>query len=372
MADIMAMPTLPHSPRLRALAACLLPLILAGCAKTGAPHPPVLLVPKPAVDLAVSQYSDQVLLTASLPSSNTNGSDITKPGDIQVLRRIEKNRPAQATVPEKDFLDGAAVILVISPDKLGDYQKDKKFVVRDELSIPDRSSIYELSIRYAVRYFNRKKQSAGLSNQVVIAPVRVPSPAKGLAAEVTQERIRLKWTAPDSNMDGSRPPRIAGYNVYRTEDPKNFPPVPLNAEPVAAAAFEDGSFQFDKTYYYTVAVVASVANPTAESLPAPSIQVEAHDTFPPGTPMNLNGVATEGAALLLWAAPPDPDIAGYRVYRKEDGAPSFQLLNSDLISTLSYRDDKAPSGKRLFYRVTAVDNHGNEGQPAEAVMDPLP
>jgi hypothetical protein len=359
------------SGRVRRFAACLLPLLMVGCAKTGAPHPPVVLVPKPAIDLSAMQYSDQVLLSASLPSENTDGSAIAKPGVIQVLRRIEKIRPAPGILPEKDFLDGATLILAIPPDKISDYQKDKKLVVRDELSLPDRASIYSLSFRYAVRYLNHKKQSAGLSNQTVIAPVEVPSPAKGLAAEVSQEHIRLKWTAPDSNVDGSRPPRIAGYNVYRTEDPKSFPPAPLNAEPLKTASFEDGSFQFDKTYYYTVSVVASIANPAAESFPAPSIQVEARDTFAPGVPLNLNGVATEGAVLLLWAAPPDPDIAGYKVYRKEEGAASYQILQTDLISTLSWRDDKAPAGKRLLYRVTAVDNHGNEGQPAETVVEPI-
>ncbi len=343
----------------------LCPLLLAACAKTGDPHPPVAVVPKPAADFAARQYSDQVVLTVSMPTENTDGSAVDHLGETQVLRCVESDRSKDAPIPEADFLKQAAVISSVSADKIGDYLHDKTVQFRDELSFPDRSVIYREAFRYAVRFFNRKKQSAGLSNQVFIAPVPVPPPPKGLSAEETQQYVVLRWNPPAENIDGSRPPRVAGYNVYRTEDPKNFPPLPLNSKLLQKPEFEDRTFQFDKTYYYAVSVIASPENPLAESLPSAALKVVTRDIFPPGPPQNLNGVPVEGAVLLLWGAPPDTDVAGYRVYRKEEGSGAFVPLQSELVTILSYRDATVRAGGKYTFRVTAVDTHGNEGPPAE-------
>jgi hypothetical protein len=170
-------------------------------------------------------------------------------------------------------------------------------------------------------------------------------------------------------MDGSQPPRLEGYKIYRSEDPQNFPLASLNAEPVQKAEFEDRTFQFDKTYYYSVSVVASRENPYAESLVSPSLTVSPRDTFPPGMPDNLNGVMADGTVLLLWAAPPDRDLAGYRIYRRDPDSESFRSLQPELLTGLSYRDEKIQAGRRLEYRVTAVDSHGNEGPAAQVQVE---
>jgi fibronectin type 3 domain-containing protein len=170
-------------------------------------------------------------------------------------------------------------------------------------------------------------------------------------------------------MDGSVPPRIAGYNVYRSEDPKSFSAVPLNHEPVKNPEFEDRNFEFDKTYFYCVSVVGSRENPYAESLASTSATVVARDTFPPGAPQNLNAVVAGPAVLLLWVPPPQRDVAGYRIYRRLEGEPATPMLQQELVKTPSFRDEKAQQGKTYIYRVTAVDTHGNEGPAAEAAVE---
>jgi hypothetical protein len=344
-------------------------ILLAGCAKTGDPHPPEVLVPKPAVDLAARQYSDQVLLTVSMPDHNTNGSPMTTLGVIEVWRRIEERTKETAPMTETEFLKGADKILSITVDHIAPYQKEKTLLLRDELSVRDRSQIYTKSFRYAVRFVNRKKQSAGLSNQSVAAPIPIPAAPGRPAAEVTQDFVRLKWNPPSENMDGSAPPRVAGYNVYRSEDPKAFPAAPLNQEPVPNPEFEDRSFEFDKTYFYSVSIVGSRENPYAESLASTALMVAPRDTFPPGAPQNLNAVAAGPAVLLLWVPPPERDVAGYRIYRRMEGETTALLLQQELVKSPSYRDVKAQPGKSYVYRVTAIDTHGNEGPAAEAAVE---
>jgi len=345
------------------------PVLLSGCAKTGEPRPPTVLVARPAVDLSAIQYSDQIMLTVSVPVQNTNGSTIGSPGTIEIWRRVEDRTQGTSPAADAEFLKGAVKIQEITADKFPALQRDKRLVLRDDLSLADRSQIYSKAFRYSVRFVNRKKQSAGWSNQSIVAPVPIPPPPSNLSFDVSQDYIRLKWAAPVENMDGSTPPRIAGFNIYRSEDPKYFPPGPLNPDPTRGPEFDDRSFQFDKTYYYSVSIVGSREHPYAESLASPALMVVPRDTFPPGTPQNLNAVAAGPAVMLLWMAPPERDVAGYRIYRQEDGEAAPRLLEPEAVKTLSYRDEKVQQGKKYSYRVSTVDTHGNEGKAAEAEVE---
>jgi hypothetical protein len=344
-------------------------LVAASCAKVGEPQPPVLLVAKPASDLAARQYGDSIVLTVSLPTQNTNGSPVTTPQGVEIFRVSAGGSRMTAPLQSKEFLARADLILNVSDDKLTPFVHDQTFVFRDELPPSQRAGFYRETFDYAVRFTNDKSQTAGFSNQVIIAPLALPAPPVGLAAKVTPERILLTWTAPASNADGSIPPHIAGYNVYRSEDPKEFPPAPLNPVPLPKPEFEDRSFQFDKTYYYAVSVVGSLNGPYAESILSQPLQAVARDIFPPAPPQNLNAVAENGIVILFWVAPPDSDVAGYRVYRSAEGGKERELLQPGLVSTLSYRDGTAKAGGKYEYFVTAVDTHGNESEAARTTAE---
>jgi len=360
---------------LRALRLCgelvvfLLPAFNTGCAKTGEPHPPVVLLPESPTDLSAREYSDQILLTVSVPATNTNGSPVADFGSVEVWRRIEDRASSGVQLSEAEFFNGAEKIISIPGEKVAAFQKGKALALRDELLLADRSLVYARAFRYGVSFLNKKKQSAGLSNQAVVAPVPIPVAPVKPSSEVSQDFVRLAWVAPKENMDGSTPPLIAGYNVYRSEDPKSFPPAPLNQALVLKPEFEDRSFEFDKTVYYSVSVVGSREKPYAESAPSPALEVLPRDTFPPGAPQNLNAVEAGPAVLLLWAAPPDRDIAGYRVYRRQEGEDGARPLRDELIKEMSYRDETVQPGRKVAYRVTAVDTHGNEGPAAETGLE---
>jgi len=347
----------------------LLPLLLAGCAKTGDPQPPIVVVPKPAADLAAIQHSDSIVLSVSMPAENTNGSPAAVPRLIEVYRRAELQRTDAGPLPETEFFKGAVKTLSIPADEAPQYVKSGTLVLRDALPNANDPEMYRRAYRYAVRFLNRKGQSAGLSNQAFLAPIPMPDPPRLLAAEITQDALRLSWEPPAKNIDGSAPARIEGYRIYRSEDPKQFPPAPLNQEPLQKPEFDDRDFQFGRTYYYAVSAVASREKPVAESLASPPLEVSPVDTFPPGMPQKLNAVAAESAVLLLWAAPGDRDVAGYRVFRREKGAPSWQPLSHEPVVALSYRDEKAEPGKTYQYQVIAVDKSGNPGPPAEVSAD---
>ena len=346
---------------------CLCLLGLEGCAKIGEPQPPQVLVPKPAADLAARQFSDRILLTVSEPVANTNGSRVTTLDRVEIFR-LAGDRQDAGLLQEEAFLARAEQIQSIYARELPGHLRDGALAFWD-LQPVDHASFYAQGFRYAVRFVNRKNQTAGLSNQAFVAPVPIPAAPEGLSCELFHDRIRLSWKAPEKNADGSAPARIAGYNVYRSEDPKTLPVTPLNPAPVPTPDFEDRSFEFDKTYYYAVSVVGSRENPYAESLTSDPLPVSPVDKFPPGAPKNLDAVVEKGIVTLLWSPPDDADLAGYRVYRKEEGSAARALLQAQLVTTWSFRDDHAVPGKKYEYSVAAVDTHGNEGQASTVAVE---
>ncbi len=365
---------MPPAFQTRALAlltaGCLATLLgTTSCAKVGEPIPPVLLIPKPATDLSVREEGNRIVLTVSVPTQNTNDTPVTTLQQVQLFRSTVPGGQWSAPFPEKDYLEGAESILSISADKFGNYTQDKSFVLQDEMGSGQPPLQYGSTVSYAVRFVNRKKQSAGLSNFVVITPIAIPGPPSDLSAELSQYQVLLRWTPPAANLDGSTPARIVSYNVYRSEDPSKFPSSPLNSGPLQNPEFEDRGFQFDKTYYYAVSTVGNRSDPYAESFPSAPVKVVAKDTFPPGSPQNLNAVVENGVVILLWVAPPELDVAGYRVYRSGADGRGGQLLSPGLVNALSFRDEKARAGNKYQYYVTAVDTHGNEGPASHITLE---
>lgn len=348
----------------------LLPLcsaLCAGCAKTAEPLPPAVRVLRPARDLAGMQLGGDVVLRVSLPDLHTDGSPAETSGLIEVLRVAEERGRDAAPLPEDVFLSRAVEIMRLSIADASRMRKEGVLELQDDLAGEPSERIFERAYRYAVRFINRRNQTAGLSNQVYLAPVKLPPPPAGLRYTLAPDCVRLAWDPPRLE-EGARAPAV-GYRVYRSEDPNDVGRSPLSADLVTTTEFMDRNFQFDRTYYYAVSLIASLKDPYAETLPSPALKVVTEDTFAPGPPQSLDGVVEKGVVVLLWIAPPDGDVAGYRVYRREVRSETRELLVSGLIRVLSFRDQNVRSGAAYEYSVRAVDGHGNEGAAASIVLE---
>ena len=338
------------------------------CAKVGEPQPPIIYIPQPSQDLKCRQVADQAILSVSFPSLNTNGTPVNDLKTVEVFR-VEAGLGRAASLTEEDFLKAGTRILSVSEAEFPRYQHDNRFVFSDPLPLREDAGIYSKERIYSVRFLNRRRQTAGFGNQVSLAAVPVPPPPVLLSPVISQDAVRLKWEPPAENLDGSKPARILGYNVYRAADSQSLPDKPLHPKPLQQPEFDDRDFEFDRTYTYVVSVVSSTKEPLVESLPSKILTVTPRDAFPPGAAQNLIAVAEEGAMILLWMPPADSDVAGYRVYRSERGATTKNLLDAGLIKTSSYRDLTAVAGSKYIYGVTAVDMHGNESKEALVEVD---
>ena len=84
------------------------------------------------------------------------------------------------------------------------------------------------------------------------------------------------------------------------------------------------------------------------------------DTHPPAAPDLTGKVEGRTGARLEWTQSPDPDLAGYNIYR------GGQKLNAELLVDASYLDRNLAEGT-YAYTVRAVDRAGWESGPSNEV-----
>jgi hypothetical protein len=136
--------------------------------------------------------------------------------------------------------------------------------------------------------------------------------------------------------------------------------VALNPSPLQGLEYRDQDFVFGRTYRYFVRAAALDSRTPAESDDSEAIEVEARDVFPPAAPAGLTAVAGAGVIALSWESGPEPDISGYRVWRREEKEAGFTLLQDLAATENSYSDSRVEKNKRYVYAITALDTAGNE------------
>jgi len=238
---------------------------------------------------------------------------------------------------------------------------------------------------YSVEVQNTRGRSAGLSNQVSAPLAFVPRPAVDLEATVTAEGVRLAWRG-----DRRQQPALTySYEVFRQPEGAlaGAPRVDLGAgelgNPQVAISlndyfFVDRTMEWEKPYRYIVEPITRYeAGDKTGSIEGDdrSIEVTPRDVFPPATPTGLQAVFTETPQQsfidLSWTPDTESDLAGYNVYRHEEGA-QVEKINNEIVKVPAYRDTTVQAGHRYFYSVNAVDVRGNESARSQEASEAVP
>jgi LruC domain-containing protein len=143
-----------------------------------------------------------------------------------------------------------------------------------------------------------------------------------------------------------------------------------NTHSVAPGAAERGVTWIDDSvsnggvYHYRVEARAA----TGAVAQVGPVEVRPADLTAPGRPGLAVSSAFDGVTMVI-DPPADADVAGYRVYRRE-GASAWSLRTSRLAGEL-WTDTSTAIGNTYTYRVTAVDDDGNES-PASTERSATP
>jgi N-acetylneuraminic acid mutarotase len=86
----------------------------------------------------------------------------------------------------------------------------------------------------------------------------------------------------------------------------------------------------------------------------------------PAAPTGLSASAGNMQVGLTWNANNESDLAGYNLYRRQNGG-SYAKLNSSILTNTSYTDNGLTNGETYYYVVKAVDSEGLESEASNEV-----
>ncbi|HYV00076.1 MAG TPA: fibronectin type III domain-containing protein [Pyrinomonadaceae bacterium] len=318
------------------------------------------------------QRGNQVILSWPAPLRNASDVSVQSIRRIDVYRLAEKPR-APLGLTEEEFATRSTLIGSVT------YEEIKKG--GEVLSYTDTLELAgePTRLRYAIRYVNAAGQRAAFSNFLLLEPAaRISQPPTMITTgkEVSEDAITIAWQPPAANIDGSTPVNLLGYNVYRVKDQDGEGTQPMNETPISGTQYQDRNFKFGETYRYTVrAVSLGTEGGQVESVNSNSISVSPIDTFAPSAPASITVAAAPGRLSIFFPANPEPDIAGYNIYRSSDPdlpKESWNKLNPTLLTRTTFQDEKVESGRRYYYYLTAVDQAGNVSPFSEVVSETVP
>lgn len=338
------------------------------CGKRKPPLPPVERIPQ-RVEISGFQRGDSVILSWKMPARNAKANNLLNIDSIDIYRLAEP-LSSPLTLSEEEFANRSTRIKNF-PVKADDFGL-KTMTYTDKLEFANQA----VRLRYAVRFVNKSGQKAAFSNFLLIEPTaKLAKSPTSLATNLTQDAVELTWTAPATNIDGSTPVNIIGYNVYRTASKKEAAKQ-LNKTPVNDTKYQDKFFEFGKEYSYFIRVVSLGSNSEPiESQESNIIEITPKDTFAPSAPAAITVAAAPGTISIFFAVNPEKDIAGYKIYRSTEAdldKNKWELLTPELIKANTYQDKAIETGKTYYYYITATDTSGNVSELSEVVSETAP
>jgi hypothetical protein len=361
---------------------------LVSCGAPGIPIPPALELPKAVTDLRAARKGDRVYLAWTVPSRTTDRQPIRHLGSTRICRSFNTEvtdcKNPVAEIPPSQFPLPSTQKNAPAPKVAASYV--------DTLPPATQTEDPSAAINYAVTVLNENGRTAGLSNQAsVSAAPTLPPPH--FDAKVESEGVLLFWECPRGSPAAEASPVLQyKLRIYRREQGKQADvkvgdldyAACLNPQTAAGGAspsqYFDQTFEWEKRYDYRATVVTGVSSPgkpevEVEGDDTPVVQVFAHDVFPPAVPTGVQAVfsGTGQAPFvdLVWSPDTEADLAGYNIFRREDGGQAVKL-NSELVKAPAYRDGDIQTGKRYFYSVSAVDERNNESARSEETSEQIP
>lgn len=367
-------------------ALALLVCALAACGTPGAPMPPSLELPLPPQDLTAARKGSKVTLTWTPPSQTTDGQNVRGKylgptaiceavNEFPVVRCVEKVGEIAASAPPLGEKRGP------KPAALAPGTPNNEFTVSLPESLQQQNPTGWAT--FAVEAQNWRGKTAGLSNQVKVPLAPTLGAPTDVSAEVTPQGVEVQATANQQVVSTSLGFQ---FHVYRkaagTTNAVDLGRAVLSHSGLTLyPRFVDHTIEWEKTYDYWITPVTVVKQngstiAEVEGDDSPHVTVTTHDVFPPVVPSGLeavaSGVGQKPFIDLTWAPSTDADLAGYNVYRQEQGATNWVKINTSPVLTPSFRDENVAPGTTYNYAVSAVDLRGNESAKSEPASESVP
>jgi hypothetical protein len=369
----------------------------AGCAAPSEPTSRHAPTPTAVTDLAAVQQGHRVILSFTLPKKTTDSKPLPADLSIEIYRQVvpagPKPAPAGPVFSQRELAVTIPSAMVNHYADSGHLEFPFELKTASVAQSPGEQTVFMVRARV-----NQKKVSAD-SNPASLH-LYEPFPPANISAKITHDAIILSgWgvalppAPPAGTAESGQIPSDAHYRIFRAEAPANATASPAQAGnenqpaphleqvaelPLTVTTYEDTNFAFDRTYIYSVRTVAKFGSSWVESDDSNLLTVTPKDIFPPSAPQGMVIVYVPAATGVLahleisWSISPETDLAGYDIYRKEQGNGTALKLNPRPLLTPSYRDMSIQPGTSYSYTVKAVDRAGNESPASEPASIDVP
>jgi len=345
------------------LLALLLATALWGCGKKGPPLPPESNIPAAVSDLRAWPREGTVFFEWSIPTRNVDGSKLQDLLGFKVFR-LDRSLISQ------DCPECPANFRVVAEIDI-DYPRGAR-IDAGRVLWQDSALKPQTEYRYFVLAYSLTRSPSPGSNQVEIFWDEPPSAPEEVRIRSESQALEISWRfTPSQKEEGAG----IGFNLYRRAEGERFGFFPLNPEPVKETRFVDGGLQNGKKYFYEVRAVRNFQGTLIESPASAVVEGIPDKKIPPSPPRRLLAVYQEGGIALRWDENPEPDVAGYDVYRRAGDEETFRKMNPGLIREPHFLDPSADPRKSYTYRLKAVDSSGIPKESdfsRDADVSPLP
>ncbi|HEY3929954.1 MAG TPA: fibronectin type III domain-containing protein [Candidatus Koribacter sp.] len=340
-------------------------VLLAACGQPGSPQPPSLELPKAVDNLSATRKGNHVTLRWVPPSRFTDNRIIKRVGPTNICRVPGTTLAATCT----------AVAKVSAKGENTNGKPGERAAVEfdDELPATLLQNSPTGSVMYGVEVLNVHGKSVGISNQVEISTAPAVAPPAQIVAELGGAGITLRW----ENLNVPSVPGLTfACQISRSDEDGDFTTVAT--VPVSPAQFLDVTIPWEKHVNYRFSVLTQRSRDQqtlVQGEDSSVVSVFTHDVFPPAQPHGLqavfSGPGQQPFIDLSWVPNTEADLAGYNVYRHEEGG-ATEKLNSQLVTSPSFRDEHVQAGKTYYYSVSAVDARGNESSKSSEASERVP
>ncbi len=322
------------------------------------PVSPDKVLPAAVRDFRLSQEGDSLALSWLLPRENLLGQPLTQLQGFR-LYRAEVKGVQTASVSPRDFVLCADIDLAYP--QVGEVEGEK-VLYQDRDLRPERRYYYKVAAYDPDGYLGA--WSPALSHAWGLLP-RAPQELKARAGDKV---VLLTWNPVTQLQNGSPLTELAGYRVYRRSGDTAW--IRLTPQPVSGIDYQDLAVLNEVEYNYKVRAVRRLGPDPLESLDSSTRMAQPEKLTPPPPLLNLVALASPRGVEVRWDPSPAPDLAGYRVYRRQAGEAKFILITRELLKKDYFLDTQVAKRQTYYYYVTAVDNsrRANESLPSEEAV----
>jgi fibronectin type 3 domain-containing protein len=222
-------------------------------------------------------------------------------------------------------------------------------------------------VEYRVEIVNDLGEATGkvIEEEFEIEPVNAPSP-ENFTVENDGYEITLKWDYPSMN---SVDDKIIRFETYYTDQGETL----INDELILRDNNRNEYIyrftvdELGREYNFHVSAMDITGQEAARS---ETITYFIEDNIAPGLVDNVQLVERPQGLELSWPVSPETDLAGYAIYRSVNSDDDFERINDDLHDPINtvFIDSLVQEGNTYYYKISAVDNSGNEGKRSANAM----